>query len=73
MTANGSGYVAPPLVTITLGNGSGAEAIAIIQPTLTRKSFMRINQLRENSPDQDLMSYTIIGTLTRPTVFTENF
>lgn len=71
MTSAGSGYAAPPVVTITLGGGSGAKAIAITQPTLTRKSFMRINQLRENSPDQDLVSYTLTGTLTRPTIFTE--
>ncbi len=39
--------------------------------TLTRKSFMKINQLDENSPDDDLVSYTLIGTLSRPTIFTE--
>lgn len=40
--------------------------------TLTRKSFMKINQLDENTPDADLVSYTAIGTLTRPTIFTES-
>lgn len=40
--------------------------------TLTRKSFMKINRLRENSPDADLVSYTVIGTLSRPTIFTES-
>lgn len=71
VVSGGLGFEAPPLVTIG-GDGNDAEAIAIIQPTLTRKSFMKINQLRENSPDQDLVSYTIIGTLSRPTIFTEN-
>jgi len=40
--------------------------------TLTRKSFMRINQLVENEPDEDLVSYNVIGTLSRPTIFTES-
>jgi len=40
--------------------------------TLTRKSFMKINRINENSPDEDLLSYTISGTLTRPTIFTES-
>jgi len=40
--------------------------------TLTRKSFMRINRIKENTPDEDLISYTIIGTLSRPTIFTES-
>lgn len=40
--------------------------------TLTRKSFMRINRIKENEPDEDLVSYTIIGTLSRPTIFTES-
>jgi len=39
--------------------------------TLTRKSYMKINRIKENEPDEDLVSYTIHGTLTRPTVFTE--
>lgn len=40
--------------------------------TLTRKSFMKINRMKENEPDEDLVSYTIIGTLSRPTIFTES-
>jgi len=40
--------------------------------TLTRKSFMKINRIKENAPDEDLVSYTVIGTLTRPTIFTES-
>jgi len=40
--------------------------------TLTRKSFMRINRIKENEPDEDLVSYIIIGTLSRPTIFTES-
>jgi len=40
--------------------------------TLTRKSFMRINRMKENAPDEDLVSYTVIGTLSRPTIFTES-
>jgi len=40
--------------------------------TLTRKSFMKINRIKENEPDEDLVSYTIIGTLSRPTIFTES-
>ncbi len=40
--------------------------------TLTRKSFMRINRIKENEPDEDLVSYTVIGTLSRPTIFTES-
>lgn len=40
--------------------------------TLTRKSFMRINRIKENEPDEDLVLYTIIGTLSRPTIFTES-
>jgi len=40
--------------------------------TLTRKSFMKINQIKENTPDEDLVSYTIHGTLSRPTIFTES-
>jgi len=40
--------------------------------TLTRKSFMKINQLDENAPDEDLVSYTVTGTLSRPTIFTES-
>jgi len=40
--------------------------------TLTRKSFMKINRLVENSPDEDLVSYTVKGTLSRPTIFTES-
>lgn len=39
--------------------------------TLTRKSFMRINRLKENEFDEDLLSYTVIGTLTRPTDFSQ--
>jgi len=39
--------------------------------TLTRKSFMKINRIKENEPDEDLVSYTVIGTLSRPTIFTE--
>jgi len=39
--------------------------------TLTRKSFMKINRIKENAPDEDLVSYTIHGILTRPTIFTE--
>ena len=40
--------------------------------TLTRKSFMKINQIDEVSFDEDLVSYTVIGTLSRPTIFTES-
>lgn len=40
--------------------------------TLTRKSFMKINRIKENEPDEDLVSYTVIGTLSRPTIFTES-
>ena len=40
--------------------------------TLTRKSFMRINRLKETEFDEDLLSYTVIGTLSRPTIFTES-
>ena len=40
--------------------------------TLTRKSFMRINRMKENEPDEDLISYTVVGTLSRPTIFTES-
>jgi len=40
--------------------------------TLTRKSFMKINRIKENEPDEDLVSYTIHGTLTRPTIFAES-
>jgi len=40
--------------------------------TLTRKSFMKINQLDENSFDEDLLSYIVTGTLSRPTIFTES-
>jgi len=40
--------------------------------TLTRKSFMKINRIKENEPDEDLVSYIIIGTLSRPTIFTES-
>lgn len=39
--------------------------------TLTRKSFMRINRLKEGAPDADLVTFTLTGTLTRPTIFTE--
>lgn len=39
---------------------------------LTRKSFMKINRIKENTPDEDLVSYTVIGTLSRPTIFTES-
>jgi len=40
--------------------------------TLTRKSFMKINRMKENEPDEDLVSYTVVGTLSRPTIFTES-
>lgn len=40
--------------------------------TLTRKSFMRISRIKENEPDEDLISYTVIGTLSRPTIFSES-
>jgi len=40
--------------------------------TLTRKSFMKINRIKENSFDENLLSYTVIGTLSRPTIFTES-
>jgi len=38
--------------------------------TLTRQSFMKIDRIKENEPDEDLVSYTIHGTLIRPTEFT---
>ena len=40
--------------------------------TLTRQSFLKINRIKENEPDEDLVSFTIIGTMTRPTIFTES-
>lgn len=40
--------------------------------TLTRQSFMKISNIKENTPTEDLVSYTITGTLTRPTIFSES-
>jgi len=59
--------------------GQNAEVVLLrantntesIESTLTRKSFMKINRIKENTSDEDLVSYTIIGTLSRPTIFTE--
>lgn len=40
--------------------------------TLTRKSFMKIDRIREVETDEDLITYTIFGTLTKPTIFSES-
>jgi len=72
LTDGGSGYFSPPSVIISGGGGTGAEAVASLFSTLTRKSFMKINRIKENEPDEDLVSYTVIGTLSRPTIFTES-
>jgi len=72
LTDGGSGYFSPPSVLISGGGGTGAEAVASLFSTLTRKSFMKINRIKENEPDEDLVSYTVIGTLSRPTIFTES-
>ena len=53
---------------VLLRNNTNTE---VTPSTLTRKSFMKINRIKENEPDEDLVSYTIHGTLSRPTIFSE--
>jgi len=68
------------LQTLTPIRGQNAEVVLLRSNTnteatpsiLTRKSFMKINRIKENEPDEDLVSYTVIGTLSRPTIFTES-
>lgn len=62
----------PPIIgqiaeVVLLRSNTNTEGVT---STLTRKSFMKINQIKENEPDEDLVSYTIHGVLTRPTIFT---
>jgi len=64
----------PPIIgqvaeVVLLRSNTNTEVTPSI---LTRKSFMRINRIKENEPDEDLVSYTVIGTLSRPTIFTES-
>lgn len=71
VTAEGSGYTSVPDVALTGGGGNGATALALLSSILTRKSFMKISTIDEDESDEELLKYTIIGTLTRPTIFTD--
>ncbi len=67
-------------LTITSGgttNILGTTTLSIAAPsttvsTLTRQTFLKISPLDENVSDTALLHYTIHGTLTKPSVFSES-
>ena len=69
VTNGGSSYVTAPTVTFTGGSGSGATATASIAVVLTTSSFMKIDNITKNEEDEQLLSYTVHGILSRPTEY----
>jgi len=58
--------------TNTLGTTLSIAAPSTTVSTLTRQTFLKISPLDETASDTALLHYTIHGTLTKPSVFSES-
>jgi autotransporter-associated beta strand protein len=61
LSSNGSGYIAPPIVTISGGSGSGATAIAHINPVSGTVTNIQVTSAGNNYLSTDTLTVTFTG------------
>ena len=77
MTFSGSNLTSEPNVTFTGGGSPTTIATGVVEATgdtfksFRTQSFMRIDNIFKDAMDEDVVKYTITGTLIKPSVFTE--